>query len=178
MFSNRRLPPSEARRLQRHRAPRSPCSERKLSPEDAGFAQLGEGESFRLPDGGFKFFSRESRAESQVVLATQVEELNREFIRGQKQRQTKIARTNVEFEMVADDPRVYVAIKEPTDARFPRTPFVLTNSGGDVAHRVKLEMPWKLKGRNVSFAMVETIPAGENRESLPTIGEEGLTSKT
>jgi hypothetical protein len=39
-------------------------------------------------------------------------------------------------------------------------------------------MPWKLKGRNVSFAMVETIPAGENRESLPTIGEEGLTSKT
>jgi hypothetical protein len=46
-----------------------------------------------------------------------------------------------------------------------------------VAHRVKLEMPWKLKGRNVSFAMVETIPTGENRESLPTIGEEGLTSK-
>ena len=46
-----------------------------------------------------------------------------------------------------------------------------------MAHRVKLEMPWKLKGRNVSFEMVETIPAGENRESLPTIGEEGLTSK-
>ena len=110
-------------------------------------------------------------------LMAQVEELNREFIRGQKQRQTKIARTNAEFEMVADDPRIYVAIKEPTDAMFPRTPFVLTNSGGDVAHRVKLEMPWKLKGRNVSFEMVETIPAGENRESLPTIGEEGPTSK-
>jgi len=138
---------------------------------------LGEGESFRLPDGGFKFFSRESRAESQVVRAAQVEELNREFIPGRKQRQTKIARTNAEFEMVADDSRIYVAIKEPTDAMFPRTPCVLTNSGGDLVHRVKLEMPWKLKARNVSFAMVETIPAGENRESLPTIGEEGLTSK-
>jgi hypothetical protein len=44
----------------------------KLSPEDAGFAQLGEGESFGLLDGGFKFLSRENRAESQVVLAAQI----------------------------------------------------------------------------------------------------------
>ena len=46
-----------------------------------------------------------------------------------------------------------------------------------MAHRIKLEMPWKLKGQNVSFEMVETIPVGESRESLPTIGEEALTSK-
>jgi pyrimidine deaminase RibD-like protein len=122
----------------------------------------------------------EANIETQLFpreLMAQVEELNREFIRRQKQRQTKIAWTDAELEMVADDPRIYVAIKEPNDAMFPRTPFVLTNSGGVVAHRVMLEMPWKLKGRNVSFEMVETIPAGENRESLPTIGEEGLTSK-
>jgi len=47
----------------------------KLSPEDAGFAQLGEGESFGLLDGGFKFLSREDRARSQLVLAEQAHPL-------------------------------------------------------------------------------------------------------
>lgn len=46
-----------------------------LSPEDAGFAQLGEGESFGPLDGGFKFLSRENRARSQVVLAAQAHPL-------------------------------------------------------------------------------------------------------
>jgi hypothetical protein len=110
-------------------------------------------------------------------LTAQIEELNREFIRAQKQRQTRSAETKAELVMDSDDPRIYVAIKEPTEAMFPRTPFVLTKNGGDAAHRVKLEMPWKLKGQNVSFEMVETIPVGESRESLPTIGEEALTSK-
>jgi hypothetical protein len=71
--------------------------------------------------------------------------------------------------MGAADPRIYVEIKEPTEAMFPRTPFALRNSGGDVAHRVRIEMLFKLKGQSVSFEPVETIPAGESRESLPTI---------
>src|ERR1700693_800187 len=37
--------------------------ERRLSPEDICFAQLGERESFRLFDGDFKLFSIESRGE-------------------------------------------------------------------------------------------------------------------
>jgi hypothetical protein len=81
-------------------------------------------------------------------------------------------------EILPSDPRVYPgSIKETKDAIFPRTLLVLANRGGDVAHKVSIEMIWKLKGRNVSFPVVEAIPAGQECDVLPTIDEESLSSK-
>jgi len=79
-----------------------------------------------------------------------------------------------ELGMSADDPRIYLEIKEPDEAMFQRTPFVLTNHGHDVAHKVEIEMPVKLKGSNVTFEEVEVIPAGQSRESMPTIEDDSL----
>jgi hypothetical protein len=81
-------------------------------------------------------------------------------------------------EVLPHDPRIYASsIKESQDAMFPRTPFVLINRGGDVAHKVKTEMLFKLRGQNVFFPEVETVPVNEPCEILPTIGEESLMTK-
>ena len=130
MFSNRRLPPSEARRLQRHRAPRSPDHARtQIEPRGCRFRAVGRRRilpsyEWRFPNSspvraglsrrhwrrrsasGFRTGLGHHHGQAireQANIEKQVEELNREFIRGQKQRQTKIARTNAEFEMVPDD---------------------------------------------------------------------------
>lgn len=82
------------------------------------------------------------------------------------------------MEVSPRDPRVYAdSIKETQDSIFPQTFFVLVNRGGDVAHKVKLEMLFKLRGRNVSFPDVEALPVNEPREVEPSIGEESLSRK-
>jgi hypothetical protein len=78
----------------------------------------------------------------------------------------------------ATDPRVYPSsVMEPLNNLFPKTPFVLTNRGGEVAHKVRVEMLFKLKGKNVSFENIETLPVGESAETLPTIEGESLSTK-
>jgi hypothetical protein len=79
--------------------------------------------------------------------------------------------------MSADDPRVYVTtIREPTEGMFLRTPFVLTNNGKDVAHKVEIHMP-KPRGMNVSFEIIEVLAAGNAQESLPTIDSDDVMRK-
>jgi hypothetical protein len=76
------------------------------------------------------------------------------------------------------DPRLYPSpIKETEDAIYPRTLFVFINRGGDVAHKVRFEMLFKLRGHNVSFPEVEAIPVGEPCEVLPTVADESLLTK-
>ncbi|MBI3475979.1 MAG: hypothetical protein HY010_09615 [Acidobacteria bacterium] len=81
-------------------------------------------------------------------------------------------------DVMPNDPRVYpVSIKEIKDAIFPSTAFVFTNRGGDVAHRVKVDMLFKLKGHNVDFPGVEVIAVDETCEVVPTVGGESLSNK-
>ncbi|MGD0510079.1 MAG: hypothetical protein ABSA27_19930 [Terriglobales bacterium] len=81
-------------------------------------------------------------------------------------------------EILPSDPRVYpCSIKETKDALFHRTLFVLANRGGDVAHKVNIDMIWKIKGKNVSFPEVEAIPVGQESDFLPTIEGEPLMTK-
>ncbi|HTR26182.1 MAG TPA: hypothetical protein VMI10_19565 [Terriglobales bacterium] len=81
-------------------------------------------------------------------------------------------------EISAHDPRVYpISVKEPEEAIFPKSPFVLTNYGGDVAHKVRIQMLFKLRGRNVAFNTVEVLPAGGSVEVLPEIEDESLSTK-
>jgi len=74
----------------------------------------------------------------------------------------------IELGMSADDPRLYLNIGHSTDAMFRKTPFILRNDGKDVAHTAQIQ-PFKLKRKDVTFAPIEIIPAGEKRNTLPTV---------
>jgi hypothetical protein len=80
-------------------------------------------------------------------------------------------------EVTSDDPRIYASIKESAEFAITRTPFALTNSGRDVAHKVTIEMLLDLKGRSVAFNTVEVIKPGDTEESLPTVESEDVIHK-
>lgn len=73
-----------------------------------------------------------------------------------------------ELGMSPDDPRIYLEIERSADAMFRRTPFILQNRGKDVAHAAQIKS-FKLKRKDVTFSPVEAIPAGNNKDVLPTI---------
>lgn len=67
------------------------------------------------------------------------------------------------------DPRVYVEVQElegePIYLNSTQTPFLLTNRGGSVAHKVQISIP--LSVGDVSFPVVDALHPSEPREVLP-----------
>jgi len=74
----------------------------------------------------------------------------------------------VDLEMTAADPRVYLEIEKSQEAMFQRTPFILHNAGGDVAHSITVST-FRLARKAVTVPSVETIPASRTENVLPTI---------
>jgi pyrimidine deaminase RibD-like protein len=111
-------------------------------------------------------------------LMTEVEELNREFTRFCEQRsQAPEAQPGQSaLRLTGSDPRVYMEVSEPTEAMFARTPFVLHNRGGDVAHNVQIH-PVKLSRNAVTFESVAAIAPNDKAQVLPHIEGAGALAQ-
>jgi hypothetical protein len=102
-----------------------------------------------------------------------VEELNRDFMRYCKQQTQSPGTTQVpEKEVSSSDPRIYLEVVESSAPLFPRTPFVLHNRGGDVAHNVQIDS-FTLNKHTVTFESVGVIAPEDKRDILPSIEEAG-----
>ncbi|HEV2964702.1 MAG TPA: hypothetical protein VG649_22930 [Candidatus Angelobacter sp.] len=85
---------------------------------------------------------------------------------------SEIVTTPIELGLNPDDPRIYLDIKEGSDAMFHETPFVLDNQGKDTAHAVHIHS-LRLNRKQVNFPSVEVVAAGTKKETLPTIENVG-----
>jgi hypothetical protein len=77
---------------------------------------------------------------------------------------------------LGNDPRVYLEIKTEGQGLFSKTVFLLSNLGGDVAHKVQVE-PLTLHSGQIRFDSVETIPTGTSKEILPTVENVSVFSR-
>ena len=76
--------------------------------------------------------------------------------------------TFIRSEIWDSDPRIYLTIKEPDGVTLKHTLVLLKNHGGGVAHNVHIE-PVTICRKQVEFAYVPVIAAGESTESVPTV---------
>jgi pyrimidine deaminase RibD-like protein len=102
-------------------------------------------------------------------LMTEAEELNRDFTRSCEQQsqalQTHAPSTGPSVREC--DPRVYLEVLESGGGSvFSKTPFVLHNRGGDVAHDVRIH-PIKLKTSTITFESVGALAPGNKGQVLP-----------
>ncbi|SRR6266481_95307 len=65
-------------------------------------------------------------------------------------------------------PRPYLEVLNSVESMFSKTPFVLTNRGGDVAHNVQIQ-PLTIKHRTVIFDPIPTLAVNDQKQTLPTI---------
>jgi pyrimidine deaminase RibD-like protein len=107
-------------------------------------------------------------------LMTEAEELNRDFTRYCEE-QSRISGTPSPQNgtcVKESDPRIYAEVSEPKDAMFARTPFVLHNRGGNVAHNVQIHSI-KLSKSLVTFDPVGVIAPNDRAQVVPYIETAG-----
>jgi pyrimidine deaminase RibD-like protein len=112
-------------------------------------------------------------------LRAQVEEMNREFIRAQIEKQltptpdtaatVPWASTTEELPLQKDDPRVYVEFDDtPGDSFRHSLSFVVCNRGGGVAHHVQVE-PLRMTIGSADFEVVDTLAVDKCRSLVPDL---------
>jgi pyrimidine deaminase RibD-like protein len=107
-------------------------------------------------------------------LMTEAEELNRDFTRYCEE-QSRVSTTpspHTGIGVKESDPRIYTEVSEIKDAMFGRTPFVLHNRGGNVAHNVQIH-PLTLSKSPVTFDPVGVIAPNDRAQVLPYIEAAG-----
>jgi hypothetical protein len=72
-----------------------------------------------------------------------------------------------ECEQKRQMPRPYLEVRDTTESVPNKTPFVFTNRGGDVAHKIQVQ-PISINHRTVTFDPIEVIAVGEGNSTLPT----------
>jgi hypothetical protein len=67
-------------------------------------------------------------------------------------------------------------VRSHIDGPYTKTDFLLTNSGGDVAHNIRVK-PFGLSSGNIEFPEVETLERGHTKELQPTVSRTSAASK-
>jgi hypothetical protein len=73
-------------------------------------------------------------------------------------------------------PRIFMNVRSHIDGPYTKTDFLLTNSGGGVAHNIRVE-PIRLSSGNIEFPGVETLERGITKELQPTVSRTSAASK-
>jgi hypothetical protein len=75
---------------------------------------------------------------------------------------------HVGYVVTAQDPRLYLEIKDERGATFPRTVFAVTNQGGSVGHKIKIG-PLEWPEGSATFKEIDSIPVGGTVEIDPKV---------
>jgi len=73
-------------------------------------------------------------------------------------------------------PRIFMNLRSHIDGPFTKTDFILTNSGADIAHKIRVE-PFRLSSGHIEFPEVETLEPRHTKEIQPTVSRTSAASR-